>query len=153
MPCLRGRAQARLLYARERLLKPLRRVGPRGSDEFEEVAWDQALDEVAERLNDVRDRYGTEAEKIAAQKDSKEYAPLESLPDYSVGEIEYIAENECIRHISDLVRRRSVIAITGRASEAVLKELVDVVGRVLNWNQRRRQAEVEIALEDVASRK
>lgn len=126
----------------------------------DERAKKQWIDRVAsennltgERVSDLLDRYGTEAEKIAAQKDSKKYAPLENLPDYSIGEIEYIAENECIRHISDLVRRRSVIAITGRAGEAVLKELVDVVGRVLNWNRRRRQTEVEIALKEVKSRK
>ena len=61
VPCLQGRAQGRLLQARERVLKPLRRVGPKGSDEFEEVTWDEALDEVAERLADTRDRYGAEA--------------------------------------------------------------------------------------------
>ena len=42
IPCLRGRSQGRLLDVRERLLKPLRRVGPRGSDQFEEVTWDEA---------------------------------------------------------------------------------------------------------------
>jgi len=61
IPCLRGRSQGRLLNVRERLLKPLRRVGPRGSDQFEEVTWDEALDEVAERLAKIRSRYGAEA--------------------------------------------------------------------------------------------
>ena len=61
VPCLRGRGQGRLLSASERALTPLRRVGPRGSDRFEEVTWDEALDEVAERLTDTRDRYGAEA--------------------------------------------------------------------------------------------
>jgi len=61
IPCLRGRSQRRMLEVRERLLKPLRRVGPRGSDQFEEVTWDEALDEVAERLAEIRSRYGTEA--------------------------------------------------------------------------------------------
>jgi glycerol-3-phosphate dehydrogenase len=126
----------------------------------DEHAKKQWIDRVAsennlagERVSDLLDRYGTEAEKIAAQKDGKEYAPLENLCDYSIGEIEYIVENECIRHLSDLVRRRSVIAITGRAGEAVLTELADVVGRVLNWNRQRRQTEVEIALKEMRSRK
>lgn len=61
VPCLRGRSQGRLLKARERLLKPLRRVGARGSDQFQEVTWDDALHEVAQRLTEIRDRYSAEA--------------------------------------------------------------------------------------------
>jgi anaerobic dimethyl sulfoxide reductase subunit A len=37
------------------------RTGPRGSGEFKEVEWDQALDLVAERLADIKERYGNEA--------------------------------------------------------------------------------------------
>ena len=37
-------------YAPERLLHPLRRVGPKGSGRFERVSWDAALDEIAARL-------------------------------------------------------------------------------------------------------
>ena len=37
-------------YHRDRLTTPLRRVGPKGSGQFEPVSWDDALDEVAERL-------------------------------------------------------------------------------------------------------
>jgi anaerobic dimethyl sulfoxide reductase subunit A len=61
VPCLRGRARKRLLNARERVLKPLKRLGPRGSKQFREVTWDEALDEVADQLAAVRDRYDTEA--------------------------------------------------------------------------------------------
>ncbi len=61
VPCLRGRSQGRLLNSRERVLKPLRRVGSRGSDQFEEVTWDDALHEVAQKLTAIRDQYGAEA--------------------------------------------------------------------------------------------
>jgi len=39
----------------------MRRLGERGSDGFEEISWDLALDTVAERLADTRDHYGPEA--------------------------------------------------------------------------------------------
>ncbi|MDR6535937.1 molybdopterin oxidoreductase family protein [Variovorax soli] len=35
----------------ERLLQPLRRVGPKGSGRFEPVSWNAALDDIAERLH------------------------------------------------------------------------------------------------------
>jgi len=37
-------------YAPERVLYPLKRVGPKGSGEFRRIGWDEALDEIAERL-------------------------------------------------------------------------------------------------------
>ena len=61
VPCARGRAQRRLLTSPERLTAPLRRVGPRGSDQFVQVGWDEALDEVAARLTSARERFGSEA--------------------------------------------------------------------------------------------
>lgn len=41
-------------YQQDRLLHPLRRVGPKGSGRFERTTWDSALAEIAERLNDIR---------------------------------------------------------------------------------------------------
>ncbi len=37
-------------YAPDRLLHPLKRVGPKGKGEFRRVSWDEALDEIATRL-------------------------------------------------------------------------------------------------------
>lgn len=61
IPCVRGRAHRRLQDAPDRLLHPLRRVGEPGSDDFEPISWDDALDEIAAQLARVRDEYGTQA--------------------------------------------------------------------------------------------
>jgi anaerobic selenocysteine-containing dehydrogenase len=37
-------------YAPERLMHPLKRVGPKGSGRFERISWDAALDEIVTRL-------------------------------------------------------------------------------------------------------
>src|SRR5690242_18355491 len=44
-----------LSYARSsgRLLHPMRRSGPKGSGEFVRISWDEALEEVAERLGSI----------------------------------------------------------------------------------------------------
>lgn len=50
----------------DRLTSPLRRVGPKGSGRFEETSWDEALDEIASRLQSIVDESGPEA--IAASE-------------------------------------------------------------------------------------
>ena len=40
-------------YAPDRLLHPLRRVGPKGKGEFKRITWDEALDEIAARLKSL----------------------------------------------------------------------------------------------------
>src|SRR2546422_1036701 len=37
-------------YSPDRLLYPMRRVGPKGKGQFERITWDEALDEIAARL-------------------------------------------------------------------------------------------------------
>jgi len=49
------------LYGPERVARPLRRTGRKGEAEFEEIGWDEALDLVASRLIETRDRHGGEA--------------------------------------------------------------------------------------------
>src|SRR5262249_11957491 len=38
------------VYSGERLLHPLRRVGPKGAGRFERIGWDEAHDRIAERF-------------------------------------------------------------------------------------------------------
>ena len=44
----------------QRLLHPLKRIGPKGEGRFEAVSWDTALGEIAARLNEVVARHGAE---------------------------------------------------------------------------------------------
>lgn len=47
--------------APDRLLYPLRRVGPKGEGRFERITWDEALDEISVRLREIIDQHGGEA--------------------------------------------------------------------------------------------
>ena len=107
---------------------------------IERVAAQSNLEQ--DRVGVLLERYGTEAEKIASETDN---TPLKTLSGYSVGEIEYIAENECVMHLSDIARRRSIITITGYGEEAVLVEVAEVAGKVLGWDSERKSKEVELA--------
>ncbi|MHB1501560.1 MAG: molybdopterin-dependent oxidoreductase [Candidatus Dormibacteria bacterium] len=48
--CAKGPATVNQLDDSERILHPLRRVGPRGGGEWEQVSWDQALDDIGQRI-------------------------------------------------------------------------------------------------------
>ncbi|MCS7314611.1 MAG: molybdopterin-dependent oxidoreductase [Bryobacterales bacterium] len=48
-------------HSPERLLYPQRRIGRKGEGRFERISWEAALGEIAERLNAVVARYGSEA--------------------------------------------------------------------------------------------
>ncbi|MFC0676626.1 molybdopterin oxidoreductase family protein [Lysobacter korlensis] len=54
--CAKGSAGIMQHYSPARLEKPMLRVGPRGSGEFREIEWDEALDIAAGWLGDIRTR-------------------------------------------------------------------------------------------------
>ena len=60
--CIKGiRGAPGLTYNPNRLLYPHKRVGARGEGKWARISWDEALDEMADRLADVRRRHGPEA--------------------------------------------------------------------------------------------
>ncbi len=59
--CSKVRRVPEHLYGPDRLLRPARRVGPRGMGQFEDISWDQALDLAAAKLREARDRWGGES--------------------------------------------------------------------------------------------
>lgn len=49
------------VYHKNRLLHPMRRVGPKGSGEFERITWDEAVAEICGRFTSIVDEFGSEA--------------------------------------------------------------------------------------------
>jgi molybdopterin-containing oxidoreductase family molybdopterin binding subunit len=56
--CAKGAASVKLPYIKERLRYPMKRVGERNSGEWERISWDQALKEIADKLAEIRKKYG-----------------------------------------------------------------------------------------------
>jgi thiosulfate reductase/polysulfide reductase chain A len=48
------------LYHPDQLMYPLKRVGERGENKWERITWEQALDEIAEKLKMLKEHYGAE---------------------------------------------------------------------------------------------
>lgn len=59
--CARGQSGFMMTYDPDRLPYPLKRVGERGSGRFVRLSWEQALDEIAEKMLQIKDTYGPEA--------------------------------------------------------------------------------------------
>ncbi|MCH8024375.1 MAG: aminotransferase class V-fold PLP-dependent enzyme [Candidatus Marinimicrobia bacterium] len=64
MICRRGEKAPEIIYSEHRLRYPLRRVGPKGTHEFERISWDQAYDLIVENLNRIKAESGPEATAI-----------------------------------------------------------------------------------------
>jgi anaerobic selenocysteine-containing dehydrogenase len=59
--CPIGKWAPRIIYAKDRITKPLMRNGPKGVWRFREASWDEALNAVASGLRAVKTRYGANA--------------------------------------------------------------------------------------------
>ncbi|WP_034640523.1 molybdopterin-containing oxidoreductase family protein [Desulfovibrio inopinatus] len=59
--CIKGLSTADFVSHPDRLLYPQKRVGSRGSGNFVRISWEQALDEIAARLDAIRQESGPEA--------------------------------------------------------------------------------------------
>ncbi len=59
--CVKGLHMHNALYSPDRLTKPLLRTGPKGSGRFKEITWTHALDLIAEKLTDIKNKYGNNA--------------------------------------------------------------------------------------------
>jgi anaerobic selenocysteine-containing dehydrogenase len=59
--CTKVSRYAERTYHPERVLRPMRRVGPKGSGRFEPMSWDAALEQIASRLKAIVAASGPEA--------------------------------------------------------------------------------------------
>ena len=59
--CIKGTTGVDFPYHPDRLKYPLKRVGKRGEGKWKRITWEQALDEIAEKMQSIRKQYGPEA--------------------------------------------------------------------------------------------
>ena len=56
--CAKVRRFPERVYGADRLLHPAVRKGPKGLASFQRITWEEALATIADRLTDVRERFG-----------------------------------------------------------------------------------------------
>jgi len=59
--CARALAMKQYVYHPDRLTRPLKRVGSRGEDRWEEISWDEAFDLIEGKMKGIRGEFGPES--------------------------------------------------------------------------------------------
>ncbi len=64
--CVRLAGAKEYVYHPNRVRFPMRRVGERGENKWERITWKQAIDEIAEKLEKIKNQYGPETLMITS---------------------------------------------------------------------------------------
>lgn len=85
-------------------------------------------------------RYGTTAQAILAAEGT---APqmLEDT-DHSLAELDWLIRHERVRHLADLVMRRTALAVTGHLSRRDLDRIAGLCAQALDWDPARTAQEL-----------
>ncbi|MBN2045675.1 MAG: glycerol-3-phosphate dehydrogenase/oxidase [Anaerolineales bacterium] len=93
------------------------------------------------------ERYGTAAEEFLKQEAVVSPTGYWSLEEYSPEEIAYIAKNEDVLHLDDLILRRTMIGKLGLLTMDALEELAAVAAQAIGWAAEFKQDEITRTLE------
>lgn len=77
--CRLAESAKEIVYSKHRLRYPMKRRGAKGDFAFERISWDQALDEIAERLLHSQKEHGPEAAAIYTGRGSFDQAMCDLL--------------------------------------------------------------------------
>jgi glycerol-3-phosphate dehydrogenase len=95
------------------------------------------------RVGELLAHYGTGAKAVAAHIAAfAGDAAIVDAPDYSTGEVDYILRHEQVGTLSDLVFRRTTLAVTGRLTARMVEALAGQAAATLDWSAARRNEEI-----------
>ncbi|MBT3322767.1 MAG: glycerol-3-phosphate dehydrogenase/oxidase [Anaerolineae bacterium] len=105
-----------------------------------------------DRLDELYQRYGTRVEEVAMFISKDNDMPLVSHPNYSRGEIIFLAMQEKVTRLDDLILRRTHIAKLGMLTRPLLEELAVILQETLGWTDERTKAELKRTVEIMANK-
>lgn len=123
---------------------------PRGRDDWiDKIA--NSTGATKTRVGVLLNRYGSKAEAIAlAEAHNPTF--FQDAPDYSHEEISWVAANERVVHLEDMVVRRTDLAITGRLSSRDISRMSEICAITFGWEEYRRKSELNKVRQLLASR-
>ena len=93
------------------------------------------------RAIELLERYGTKAEVLIETISERGESRIGDLG-YSDLEIEYLIETEAVTNLSDLVFRRTNIGFVGGVSESDIKQLAEIVSKLLDWTDQQKAEQI-----------
>lgn len=96
-----------------------------------------------ERLTELFQRYGTRVREVAGYIADGNDQPLTHHTGYSQREIEFIVHNEKVMHLSDLVLRRTIIALQGDLTYPLLMELAQIIAPICHWSEKEVSTQIQ----------
>lgn len=90
--CARGYAARDYIYRADRIKTPLRRVGEKGEGKFQPISWEEAFEEIAERLNKIKEEVSPHAVAFYSGY-NKWYRPFLQRLAYTFGSVNYGSES------------------------------------------------------------
>ncbi len=86
-----------------------------------------------ERAEQLLMRYGTRAVDLAEGHDLSSDRPLMHHGGYSYSELAYLIGSEQVVHLTDLLLRRTSLAISGELNMAMIQEINELLARQSGW--------------------
>ena len=98
----------------------------------------------ADRVDELLGRYGTTAAEILAHRcDYSDSRRISGAPRHSALEIDWIAHQEMVVHLSDIIFRRTTMAIEGLMTIQGLREIGAIAAAALQWDAQRLNQEID----------
>ncbi len=98
----------------------------------------------ADRVDELLGRYGTTAAEILAHRcDYSDSRRISGAPRHSALEIDWIARQEMVVHLSDIVFRRTTMAIEGLLTIQGLREIGAIAAAAVQWDAQRLNQEID----------
>ncbi len=109
--CPKGASTRQYVYHEERIKTPLRRTGERGSGEYTPISWEEAYEEIAEKLGEVKEKYGAHTTAFFTGY-TKFYRPWLKRLCHSYGSPNYITESSAC-YLAQLLGQKLVYGERG----------------------------------------
>ena len=122
--CVKGAASPEYVHSADRVLRPLLRQGERGLNDFKAISWDEALDRIAGKLEQIRTAHGPESVVFTVGY-TKWLRPFLKRLAYGFGSPNYVTESSTCHTAMEMAYRLNY----GAAAGADLKN----TNCLLNW--------------------
>ena len=91
--CIKAKAQPQLVNHPDRLKYPMKQIGGKGNGKWERISWDEALDDIADKLSEIKERAAPEAIATMHGTGPRASIPSTTLLAHALGSPNVISRN------------------------------------------------------------